>query len=199
LPEALVVRKFVVFSEELLSEGGRSDGEPLRKAAAVAVFTNPYAGRPYSQDLSELVVPSSALGRILGERAAAALGGVPVQSYGKASVVGAAGEQEHAVACKTSVFGDEFRAAIGGARAWLASVNKRAAPGATVDVPLSFKDDVWVRSHYDSIAVTLHDAPLEHEIALICGVASRGRLNARLGGKTRESVLAEIEAEGGAS
>ncbi len=195
MPEHLVIRKFMVFSEEVLTEGGRADGEPLRKAAAVAVFANPYAGRPYAEDLSELVIPSAELGRELGARAAAALGGAPVQSYGKAAVVGTAGEQEHAVACKTSVFGDEFRAAIGGARAWLASVNKRSGPGAHVDVPLSFKDDVWVRSHYDSIAVTLHDAPLEHEIALICGVASRGRLNERLGGKTREAVLAETERE----
>ena len=189
MPESLSIRKLLVFSEELLSEGGRSDGEPLRKAAAVAVFANPYAGRPYSEDLSELVLPSAELGRLLGERAAAALGGAAVQSYGKAAIVGTAGEQEHAVAVKTSVFGDEFRAAIGGARAWLASVNKRSGPGVTVDVPLSFKDDVWVRSHYDSIALTLHDAPLPHEIALICGVASRGRLNARLGGKT----IAEVE------
>jgi hypothetical protein len=194
LPDSLEIRKLLVFSEELRSDGGRSGGAPLRKAAAVAVFTNPYAGREYSEDLSELVVPSKELGRTLGERAAAALGGLPVESYGKASIVGVAGEQEHAVACKTSVFGDEFRAAISGANAWLPSVNKRASDGVTVDVPLSFKDDVWVRSHYDSIAVTLHDAPLPHEIALICGVASGARLNARLGGKTREQALEELEA-----
>jgi hypothetical protein len=193
LPSSLEIRKLVVFSEELRSDGGRSAGAPLRKAAAVAVFTNPYAGRAYSEDLSELVVPSKELGRLLGERAAAALGGRAVESYGKAAVVGTNGEQEHAVAVKTSVFGDEFRAAIGGAQAWLPSVNKRGAAGVTVDVPLSFKDDVWVRSHYDSIAVTLHDAPLPDEIALICGVASGGRLNARLGGKTREAAKQELQ------
>ena len=197
MSESLQIRKVMLFTEEIRTDGGRSDGEPLYKAAAVAVFKNPYAGRPWSEDLSELVTPSDELGRLLGEKAAAGLNGAAVESYGKASVVGTGGEQEHAVACKTSVFGDAFREAIGGANAWLASVNKRGGPGIQVDVPLSFKDDVWVRSHYDSIAVTLHDAPLHDEIALICGVASRGRLHQRLGGRTREEALALLkEADG---
>jgi hypothetical protein len=188
----LRIRKLAVFIEEVYSDGGRRDGEPLRKAAAVAVFENPYAGREYSEDLSELVTPSAELGKLLGERAAAALG-APVESYGKAAVVGLAGEQEHAVAVKTTVFGNEFRAAIGGAHAWLPSVNKRSAAGVQVDVPLCFKDEVWVRSHYDSIAITLHDAPHPNEIALICAVASRGRLNNRLGGMTKQEVTARRE------
>jgi Amino acid synthesis len=181
------IRKLVVFAEEVFSDGGRRDGDPLRKAAAVAVFANPYAGRGFSEDLNDLVAPSAELGKLLGERAAAALG-APVESYGKAAVVGLGGEQEHAVACKTSVFGDAFREAIGGAEAWLPSVSKRSGPGDQVDVPLCFKDEVWVRSHYDSIAITLHDAPHSHEIALICAVASRGRLNHRLGGMTKPAV-----------
>lgn len=195
MSESLEIRKLMLFTEEVRTEGGRADGEPLRKAAAVAVFKNPYAGKPYSENLDLLIKPSDELGLILGRKAAAGLEGAPVESYGKASIVGFDGEVEHAVACKTSVFGNAFREAIGGANAWLASVNKRGGPGVHVDVPLSFKDDVWVRSHYDSIAVTLHDAPLPDEIALICAVASRGRLNQRLGGKTKEQALAELAAE----
>jgi hypothetical protein len=188
----LRIRKLAVFFEEVHHDGGRRDGEPIRKAAAVAVFENPYAGREFSEDLAELVTPSAELGELLGTRVAAALG-APVESYGKAAVVGLAGEQEHAVACKTSVFGDAFRAAIGGAEAWLPSVNKRSGPGDQVDVPLCFKDEVWVRSHYDSMVVTLHDAPHPDEIALICAVASRGRLNNRLGGMTKREVTARRE------
>jgi hypothetical protein len=181
---SLTVRKFVAHYEEILLEGGRNDGEPLRKAAVAAVVANPYAGRPFSQDLSELVEPSVELGRELGERAATLLG-EPVESYGKAALVGTDGEQEHAVAIKTSVFGDAFRVAIGGATAWLPSVNKRCAPGATVDVPLCFKDEVWVRSHYDAVTLQIHDAPLAGEVVLVVAVASRGRVNARLGGMPR--------------
>ena len=185
---SLVIRKIVTAYEEVFLEGGRRDGEPLRKAAAAAVVANPYAGHPFAEDLSELVGPSAELGRELGTRAAALLG-VPVDSYGKAALAGDGCEQEHAVALKTSVFGDAFREAIGGATAWLPSVSKRCAPGASVDVPLCYKDEVWVRSHYDAVTVQIPDAPLTGELVLVVGVASRGRLNARLGGKTKEAVL----------
>jgi hypothetical protein len=183
------IRKLLTVVEEIRTEGGHVDGPPLRKAAAAAVVRNPYAGRPFSVELDELVEPSGELGALLGERAAAALG-EPAESYGKAALVGTAGEQEHAVAIKTSVMGDAFRAAIGGASAWLPSVSKRCAPGTPVDVPLCFKDEVWVRSHYDSITVTVPDAPLDDEVVLIVALASRGRLNARLGGKTKADAVA---------
>lgn len=185
---SLIVRKVVTAYEEIFLEGGRNDGAPLRKAAAAAVVANPYAGRSFAEDLSELVDPSAELGRDLGARAAALLG-VPVESYGKAALAGDGCEQEHAVALKTSVFGDAFRAAIGGATAWLPSVSKRCAPGASVDVPLCYKDEVWVRSHYDAVTMRIEDAPLAGELVLVVAVASRGRVNARLGGKTKESVL----------
>jgi hypothetical protein len=186
---SLEVRKLLTVVEEIRTEGGRSDGPPLRKAAAAAVVRNPYAEKPFSEALDDIVEPSGDLGTLLGERAAEALG-EPVESYGKAALVGTAGEQEHAVAIKTSVMGDAFRGAIGGASAWLPSVSKRCAPGTPVDVPLCFKDEVWVRSHYDSITVMVPDAPLSDEIVLIVALASRGRLNARLGGKTKAEVVA---------
>jgi hypothetical protein len=187
---SLEIRKLLTVVEEIRSEGGRADGQPLRKAAAAAVVRNPYAGRSFSEDLSELVAPSAELGSLLGERALSALG-EPAESYGKAALVGSAGEQEHAVAIKTSVMGDPFRMAIGGGQAWLPSVSKRCAPGTPVDVPLCFKDEIWVRSHYDAITVTIPDAPLEDEVVLIVALASRGRLNARLGGKTKEQARTE--------
>jgi hypothetical protein len=185
----LEIRSVITLKEEVLTEAGRSDGEPLVKVAAAAVVRNPYVDRPFSDDLSDLVEPSAELGRLVGERAAAALG-APAQSYGKAALVGTAGEHEHAVAIKTTVMGEAFRVAIGGATAWLPSVSKRCGPGASVDVPLCCKDDVWVRSHYDSICVTLTDAPHPDEVVLILAVASRGRMHARLGGKTLEEALA---------
>lgn len=187
----LTIRKLVTSYEEIHLEGGRSDGEPLRKAAAAAVIVNPYAGKPYAEELSLLVDPSDAIGKLLGGRAAQVLG-APVDSYGKAGLVGTAGEQEHAVACLTKVFGDAFRDAIGGAAAWLPSNTKRVAAGASVDVPLCFKDDVWVRSHYDTLTLAIADAPGPDEIVVICAVASRSRLNERLGGPTKAQALASL-------
>lgn len=186
---SLEIRKLLTVVEEIRTEGGRNDGPPLRKAAAAAVVRNPYAGREFSEELEEIIAPSGELGMLLGERAAEALG-EPAESYGKAALVGEGGEQEHAVAVKTSVMGDAFRDAIGGAKAWLPSVSKRCAPGTPVDVPLCFKDEVWVRSHYDAITVTIPDAPLADEIVLIVALASRGRVNARLGGKTKAEAVA---------
>lgn len=193
----LQIRKIATFVEEVRSDGGRSDGEPLIKAAVAVVFANPYADREFSDDLAEIVEPSAELGRIIGERCLAAVGR-PIESQGKAVLVGTAGEQEHGNAAKTTSFGNPFREAFDGGRAWLPSTTKRCGPGATVDVPLCFKDEIWVRSHYDTITVAIADAPAPDEIVLVGAVASRGRLNARLGGKTKEQALADIEAAEGA-
>lgn len=190
----LEIRKVVVLSEDVLRDGGRGDdGGPLRKVACAVVFKNPYAGRPYSEALDELIEPSAELGRIIGERCFEAAGG-PVESHGKAVMVGTAGEQEHGNAVKTTTFGNPFRDAFGGGRAWLPSTTKRAAPGASIDVPLCFKDEIWVRSHYDTITVAIPDAPAPDEIVLIGAVATRGRLNARLGGVTKSAAEAGAEA-----
>ena len=193
---SLEVRRIVTFVDEVRSENGHAGGEPVRKAATAAVFRNPYAGRPYSEDLSQLVEPSAELGTLIGERCAAALG-APVESHGKAVMVGTAGEQEHGNAVKTTTFGNPFREAFGGGRAWLPSTTKRCAPGAQIDVPLCFKDEIWVRSHYDTITVFVPDAPAPDEIVLVGAVASRGRLNARLGGVSKQEAEEKAVAEGG--
>ena len=91
-------------------------------------------------------------------------------SYGKAAIIGINGEQEHGVAMLTTVFGNVMREAAGGGKAWISSITKRAAPGATIDIPLAHKDALYVRSHYDGMTITLPDAPLPNEIAIICGL-----------------------------
>lgn len=189
----LEVRKTLTVVEEVRSEGGRGDGEPLRKAAAAIVFRNPYAGREWSQDLSEIVEPSAELGRLAGELIKSALGGAAIESHGKAVLVGLDGEQEHGNAVKTTVFGNAYREAVGGGEAWLPSTTKRCAAGAQVDVPLCFSHEIWVRSHYDTITLAIADAPAADEIVLIAAAATRGRLNARLGGVSREEALAASE------
>jgi hypothetical protein len=192
----LPIRKIWLVIEETRTAAGRGDpGGPLRKVAACAVVANPFAGRGYVEDLAPLVAASRALGSELGRLAREALGG-PVESYGKAAIAGTAGEQEHANACLTSAFGDAFREAIGGGRAWITSTSKVGPPGAAIDVPLAFKDELWVRSHYDAIEVRVPDAPLADEIVVIAAVANRGRLNARLGGLTKEQAIARLQRQG---
>ncbi|HVC66104.1 MAG TPA: amino acid synthesis family protein [Acidimicrobiales bacterium] len=183
----LEVRKMQLVVDETRTAAGRPGRTPLRKVVALAVVANPLAGQGFVEDLSALIEPSAALGSELGARALEALG-CPPESYGKAAVCGTAGEQEHANACLTSAFGDAFRSAIGGGAAWITSATKVGGPGTAIDVPLAFKDELWVRSHYDAIEVRIPDAPLPDEIVVIAAVANRGRLHARLGGMTADEA-----------
>lgn len=189
---ALSLRKtFAQIEEVQSSAGARDESGPLRRVAVAAVLTNPFAGQGFVEDLAALIEASGEIGTMLGTEAARLLG-APVESYGKAGLVGTDGEQEHVNAALTSVFGNAFRDAIGGGEAWISSVTKPASPGAVLDVPLAFKDDVWVRSHYDALEMRIPDAPRPDELVVIAAVANRGRINARVGGLT----VAEFKARG---
>lgn len=164
---------------------------PLAKAAVGVVIANPFAGKPFQADLTDLTAPSGDLGRELGRRAAALLGR-PVEGYGKGGIAGIAGAQEHVVACVTTVFGDGFREAVGGGRAWISSMTKVASAGTSIDIPLAFKDEVYVRAYYDGITFTVPAGPLPDELLICVAVAGGPRLNQRVNGMTREEALARL-------
>ncbi len=174
------IKRTLTFVEEVGLEAGQRIDPPLRKVAAVAVIDHPFAGR-FEPDLQPLTDASLEIGRHLSRLAVALLETQP-ESYGKAALIGMNGEQDHAVSMLTTVFGNVMREAAGGGMAWISSLTKRVAPGATIDIPLAHKDALYVRSHYDGITITLPDAPLPDEIAIICAYANRGRLNHRVGG-----------------
>lgn len=178
------IRSFHTLIEHKLVEAGKRADAPLRKIAAVAIIENPYAGR-YADDLKPLIEASADLGSELAALAVRAMEPYPAESYGKAAIVGTAGEQEHANAVLTTTFADPLRKAIGGGKAWISSFTKRGVPGTAIDVPLAYKDALYVRSHYDGMTVMLPDAPQPDEIAVIVCLANRGRLNARVGGLAR--------------
>lgn len=185
------IRKVWTQIEEVRTVVGAEDADgPLRKVVVAAVVANPCAGAGFVADLSALIEPSGAIGTLLGQRAAALLED-PVQSYGKGAIVGVGGDQEHGNAMLTSVFGNALREAVGGGAAWITSATKVGGVGATIDVPLAYKDDIWVRSHYDAVEMRIPDAPMPDEIVLIVAVANRGRINARLGGRTLEQARAD--------
>jgi amino acid synthesis protein len=176
----LKLRRLITSAETRYVEAGQPAKLPLLRVAVTAVIENPYVDR-YVADLAPLVEASRELGEQMAQQAVKLMGSTPVQSYGKAGLVGVRGEQEHANALLTTAFADPFRALIGGA-AWISSVTKVGAAGALIDVPLNCIDDVYVRSHYDAISLCLPDTPMPDEIALIFCMASGGRLNARVGG-----------------
>jgi hypothetical protein len=177
------VRAWYGFVQEVEHDGGPRIGEPLVKATCAVVIRNPYAGRHVS-DISGLTAPSAALGAEMGRRALALLGGRAAESYGKGGIAGTAGEQEHVVACITTVFGDALREAIGGGKAWISSVSKTGAAGTPIDIPLAYKDELYVRSHYDAISFVAPDAPRPDELLICVAVATGGRPHQRVGGLT---------------
>ncbi len=181
------IRRVATIIEDHFYEAGRRAEKPLRKVAAIMVLKNPYAGQ-YVEDLSALTEASIGLGKKMGAQAIAALGGAPVEAYGKAGIVGLNGETEHANALLTTVFANPIRDAIGGGDAWISSVTKVAAPGTLIDVPMNSIDDIYIRSHYGTMSIVLPDAPLPDEVALIFCFATGGRLNARVGGLSVEEV-----------
>ena len=184
----MVVRKFVGYREEILSEGGcEADGAPLIKVVSAAVISNPSSG-VFQEHVSENIPASVTVGEELTKRAFALLDDASVESYGKGAIVGADGDQEQGVSFLTTAFGDTLRNAVDGSE-WVSSVTKRGGLGAQIDIPLASKDVLQARSHYDAVSLSIPDAPRADEIVLIIAVASRGRLNERSGGTTVEEAL----------
>lgn len=185
------ILRMLSFIDEARSEAGRAAESPLRKVAAVGVVANPFAGKPYAEDLGELIEHSVPIGREIAACAVKLMGELPIESYGKGAVIGVAGEQEHGVAMLTTVYGNVLREAVGGGSAWISSATKLGGLGTSIDIPLAYKDALFVRSHYDAMAITLHSAPRPDEMAIICCLASRGRLNHRVGGISAAEAVGE--------
>lgn len=178
-----VIRKLATFTDEIRREMGRPIDPPTRRAAAVAVIENPFAGR-YVEDLSDLMEIGAELGGLLGARAVAALGIDPsaVESYGKAALVGTDGELEHAAAILHPKLGAPLRQAVEKGAALVPSSKKRGGPGQPLDIPLGHKDAAYVRSHFDGMEVWVNDAPRADEILVAVAVTDSGRPLPRVGG-----------------
>src|SRR6202167_4448713 len=146
------IRKIATFMEETRNEMGKIIDPPTRRAAAVAVIENPYAGK-YVEDLAELMTIGEELGELLTLRAVAALGipATSVESYGKAAAVGEDGELEHAAAILHPKLGTPVRRVLGKGAALIPSSKKRGGMGVVLDLPLGHKDAAFVRSHFDGM------------------------------------------------
>src|SRR4249920_731880 len=183
------IRKLIVQIDETRIEMGREVNPPTRRAVAIAVIENPYAGR-YQEDLTELMDIGEELGGLLGERCVQALGIQPAQaeSYGKAAIVGEAGELEHAAAILHPKLGAPLRKAVEKGAALVPSAKKMGTLGTVIDVPLGHKDAAYVRSHFDAIEARVSDAPRPHEIVVAIAVTDSGRPLARVGGLQKQEI-----------
>jgi len=186
------IRKIVTVVEETVTEMGRPVTPPTRRAAAVAVIENPFAGR-YVDDLTELFEIGEELGGLLAEKAVAALGidGPAAESYGKAAAVGENGELEHAAAILHPKLGTPVRKVLGKGAALIPSSKKRGGPGVALDIPLGHKDAAYVRSHFDGMEVRIADAPRAGEIVVAVAVTDSGRPLPRVGGLKTSEIKGE--------
>lgn len=178
------VRKSLLIVEDINREMGQEVSPTLRKVAAIAVVENPFAGR-YVEDLSPLVDFGEVLGEMLTRRAVEALQVAPgeVKGYGKAAIVGTAGEIEHCAALIHPKMGKPLRAAVSGGKAIVPSTKKRGGPGTRIDVPLFFKDDEWWMPYLDAMEINVPDAPAPDEVVVAVVLTSGGRPLSRLGGE----------------
>ncbi|WP_225781953.1 amino acid synthesis family protein [Xenophilus sp. Marseille-Q4582] len=188
------IRKLVIQVDETRQEQGQAIDPPTRRAVAIAVIANPYAGR-YSENLDELIAIGEELGALLGQKAVKALGIAPgqAQSYGKAAIVGEGGELEHAAAILHPKLGAPLRQAVEKGAALVPSAKKRGTLGTAIDVPLGHKDAAFVRSHFDAVEARVSDAPRAGEIVVAVAVTDSGRPLPRIGGLQ----VSEIEGKDG--
>lgn len=177
------LRKVVVNSEDIFIEGGKSVARPCRLSVAAAIVTNPWAKQGFVQDLKpEIMRLAPRLGEILVPRLLALIGGPSdVEAYGKAAVVGTAGEIEHASALiHTLHFGNQLREATSG-KSFLPFTNKRVAPGASIDIPMKHINEEGRRSHFITATFSVADAPAPDEIVVAIGASTGGRPHQRIG------------------
>lgn len=184
------VRKLVTFVEDTLVEGGRAAPRPLRLAAAAAVLRNPWAGQGFVEDLRPAILEiAPALGDLLVPRLLEAAGGAAaIEAYGKAAVVGTAGEVEHASAMiHTLRFGNKLRMAAEGS-SFLSFTNKRGGPNCAVAVPMTHKvqEKRGARSHFLTYEFSVADAPGPDELLVAIGAATGGRPHPRIGDRYQD-------------
>ena len=174
-----MIRKILVMKETVYADGGRDATDPVTRLAGIAVVRNPCAGR-YVADLAAIFDIGAQLAEQLLPEMTAQLAR-PAIAYGKAAIVGVQGELEHAAALLHPKMGTPIRAAIGGGEAIIPSTSKVAAAGATIDVPLGHKDNVWSFDEIDTFTVCVADAPRPDEIVVVIALSDGGRPHARIG------------------
>ena len=182
------IRKIVTYQEETLVEGGRAAPKPLQLFGVAAVVANPWAGRGFVEDLKpEIHAVAPVLGELLTARILELAGsGDAVEAYGKAAVVGTAGEVEHASALiHTLRFGNHYRKAVGG-KSYLSFTNTRGGPDCAIVIPLMHKQDEGMRSHYLTVQFSILDAPAPDEIVVALGASIGGRPHHRIGDRYQD-------------
>jgi hypothetical protein len=182
------IRQIHLWDQEVRSEAGRALSTPTRRVAAAAVLHNPFAGRPAVDDFAELVDISVEAGKLLTERALRALAPLQPRAYGKAALVGTAGDLEHGAAMIHVRIGLAMRQGAGGGPALIPGNARVGAPGAPIDIIFGGLEDAWDYDAMDSMQISVPDAPRPEEILLAVAFLAGARPNARIRGASPGEV-----------
>lgn len=181
-------REIAVIVQEIFSEGGRELSAPCKRVAACGVLHNPHAGRPPIDDFSDLVDLSVAAGEVLTARALAALQPLTPRGYGKAALVGLAGDLEHGASMIHVRLGLAMRRGAGGGPALIPGNARVGGAGTAIDIIFGGLEDAWDYDAMDSMTVSLADAPRPDEILLAVAFLGGTRPNARIKGASPKQV-----------
>ena len=186
----LNLRKTAYSVEEIFHEGGPAPANPLRRAAALAIIENPFAGR-YEPDIQWFMEDLKPLGLQMATRLVELLGGADhIEGYGKGAMVGETGELEHG-ALWHAPGGYAMRELLNDSNAIVPSSKKVAGVGGRLDVPITHINASYVRSHFDSMEVGLNDAPKANEMALVLVMSTGPRIHDRAGGLAAKDIKGE--------
>lgn len=185
------LRKFLVSVETIYHEFGPPPALPLRRAAALAVIRNPFAGG-YVEEIAGFMEDLKPLGLDMADRLIAALGGDPeaVEGFGKGAVVGTGGELEHGALWHVPG-GYSMRERLGDSKAIVPSTKKVGGMGTRIDIPITHINASYVRSHFDAMELGLPDAPHEDEMLLALVMTTGARIHNRVGGLAAADIKGE--------
>ncbi len=188
---AVDIRKVVTNVEEIHHEGGPVAAAPLLVGSAAVVIANPFSGR-YVEELQPYMEELKPLGLEMAQRLVDALGGDKsrVSGFGKASIVGGAGELEHGALWHVPG-GYAMRELLGDARAIVPSAKKVGPVGARIDVPITHINASYVRGHFNAVEGGVPGAPEADELVFILAMTTGARIHDRMGGLRAEDVKGE--------
>lgn len=191
MSELIQVRKFLTIAEEVLHEGGPAPDQPRRRAAAIAVIKNPFAGR-YEEDILPMMDALKPLGLEMSKKLIAAIGAdiAEIDGYGKGAIVGEDGELEHGALWHVPG-GYAMRELLGDSAAIVPSSKKVGTLGTSIDLPIGHINAAYVRSHFDAMTVSVPDGPRRDEILYALVMSCGPRIHARVGGLQAHEVKGE--------
>ncbi|MFE7423022.1 amino acid synthesis family protein [Rhodococcus sp. NPDC057529] len=185
------IRKLSLYREEIVTEAGAAPARPAFRASVAAVVTNPWVGTGAATDLSDAVGElAPRLAKLLTDKLIETLGGADrIEAFGKAAIVGTAGEIEHGGALiHTPYFGNLVREFLQG-ESIICFADTRAEAGEELIVPMWHKEHAATRSHYQTVSARVADAPRADEIVVIAAASTGPRPHPRIGDRATDPAV----------